>query len=341
MSTLVAAGTPLLAPAAVSSIYMYHVNPRPMQNFRLTFSHLSSAATFVARMWRLVFGALVASAEAFALKTLVVQNRGRRLCALASDDPFKRTPPIAPTKELDLEAADPDTVVGARILGASLGGIAGNNIYYGLQNVGLLSCSPFNLEGCSARPSPRPSAAAAPLNDEAMNDEAMDAFPFSDVLRNPTSILPKEWKLEGRRYLESAPALAPTSSPPQDVPAAALDELQQLRDQLREELSRLQQTSFVSPPIGVPAASASEPPTTLIDTSSFLHVSDGLFTALVFAALGALILEYVAVNRAPPIPDPLLGGVWGTLHFLAKQASKSTGLVARKAAEAVKGALPF
>ena len=292
-------------------------------------------------MWRLVFGALVASAEAFALKTLVVQNRGRRLCALASDDPFKRTPPIAPTKELDFEAADPDTVVGARILGASLGGIAGNNIYYGLQNVGLLSCSPFNLEGCSARPSPRPSAAAAPLNDEAMNDEAMDAFPFADVLRNPTSILPKEWKLEGRRYLESAPALAPTSSPPQDAPAAALDELQQLRDQLREELSRLQQTSFVSPPIGVPAASAFEPPTTLVDTSSFLHVSDGLFTALVFAALGALILEYVAVNRAPPIPDPLLGGVWGTLHFLAKQPSKSTGLVARKAAEAVKGALPF
>ena len=299
-------------------------------------------------MWRVVFGALVANA--FAFRPLVVQNRVSRLCALASDDPFKRVPPIAPTKELDFEAADPDIVVGARILGASLGGIAGNNIYYGLQNVGLLSCSPFNLEGCSARPSPRPSAAAAPLNDEAMNDEAMDAFPFADVLRNPTSILPKEWKLEGRRYLESAPALAPTSSPPQDAPAAALDELQQLRDQLREELSRLQQTSFVSPPIGVPAASAAEPPTTLVDTSSFFHVSAsasggdtfaGLFSALVFAALGALILEYVAVNRAPPIPDPLLGGVWGTLHFLAKQPSKSTGLVARKAAEAVKGALPF
>ena len=296
-------------------------------------------------MWSLVFGALVASAEAFAFRPLVVQNRGRRLCALASDDPFKRTPPIAPTKELDFEAADPDTVVGARILGASLGGIAGNNIYYGLQNVGLLSCSPFNLEGCSARPSPRPSA-AAPL----MNDEAMDAFPFADVLRHPTSLLPKEWKLEGRRYLESAPAPAPTSSPPQDAPEAALNELQQLRDQLREELSRLQQTSFVSPPIGVPAASAAEPPTTLVDTSSFLHVSAsasggdtfaGLFSALVFAALGALILEYVAVNRAPPIPDPLLGGVWGTLHFLAKQPSKLTGLVARKAAEAVKGALPF
>ena len=295
-------------------------------------------------MWRLVFGALVASAEAFALKTLVVQNRGRRLCALASDDPFERTPPIAPTKELDLEAADPDTVVGARILGASLGGIAGNNIYYGLQNVGLLSCSPFNLEGCSARPSPRPSAAAA-----LKNDEAMDAFPFADVLRNPTSILPKEWRLEGRRYMESAPAPAPTSMPPQDAPAAApssLDELQQLRDQLREELSRLQQTSFVSPHIGVPAASAAEPPATL--TSSFFHASasgvdtiDGLFAALVFAALGALILEYVAVNRAPPIPDPLLGGIWGTLHFLAKQPSKLTGLVARKAAEAVKGTLPF
>ena len=312
--------------------------------------HLSSPRRRPSReMWRLVFGALVASAEAFAFRPLVVQNRGRRLCALASEDPFKRTPPIAPTKELDFEAADPDTVVGARILGASLGGIAGNNIYYGLQNVGLLSCSPFNLEGCSARPSPRPSA-AAPL----MNDEAMDAFPFADVLRHPTSLLPKEWKLEGRRYLESAPAPAPTSSPPQDAPEAALNELQQLRDQLREELreelSRLQQTSFVSPPIGVPAASAAEPPTTLVDTSSFLHVSAsasggdtfaGLFSALVFAALGALILEYVAVNRAPPIPDPLLGGVWGTLHFLAKQPSKLTGLVARKAAEAVKGALPF
>ena len=61
-----------------------------------------------------------------------------------------------------------------------------------------------------------------------------------------------------------------------------------------------------------------------------------LLATLVCAVLGAIAFETLATNKVPPIPDPLLGGVWGSLHALVRGPSKATGLAATSAFAAVK-----
>ena len=108
---------------------------------------------------------------------------------------------------------------------------------------------------------------------------------------------------------------------------------------------------------GVPPASASEPAPLLdhalpaaVSSSSLDLVgfsatagsADGpapLLATLVCAVLGAIAFETLATNKVPPIPDPLLGGVWGSLHALVRGPSKATGLAATSAFAAVKTAV--
>eukprot|EP00322_Chrysochromulina_rotalis_P003987 CAMPEP_0115871302 /NCGR_PEP_ID=MMETSP0287-20121206/22793_1 /TAXON_ID=412157 /ORGANISM="Chrysochromulina rotalis, Strain UIO044" /LENGTH=120 /DNA_ID=CAMNT_0003326093 /DNA_START=18 /DNA_END=380 /DNA_ORIENTATION=+ len=113
------------------------------------------------------------------------------------------------------------------------------------------------------------------------------------------------------------------------------------------------------PPLGVPAASATEPDAMLLDhhyavftsnlfdSASFNAVADGggaagsLLATLIGAAIGAFLLEYIATNEAAPIPDPLLGGIWGTLHSATRTPSKLVGGIANTAMKAAVSASPF
>jgi len=325
-------------------------------------------------------------------------------------------PPPTPASPADI-AADGETAIGARVIGAGIGGLAGNKLYAGVERIGLLTCSPFNLDGCATtRPPDRP-AVPKPSGG---GTESMDNFPFADILRNPTSILPKEWNLTGRKYLEDAkpppvaveapsaavqpPQLDTTPTPPaaieapqialpQPVPAPdapsrpSLEELQQLR----EELARLKQTlsstgepmapgtaRASAPPAFVPPATAAEPDAALLQWlhehgashgeaigmvafgSDHAHASSlveeyvgfaavaegdggpgGLIATLFSAALGAFVFEYLATNKNAPIPDPLLGGIWGTLHAAVRFPSKIVGGGVSKVIGAAKGAMPF
>ena len=183
------------------------------------------------------------------------------------------------------EDEDPSLRLGARILGGSFGGFAGNKLFSSLASIGgstvaggFTACTPFNKAGCQS------------------------------LLRE-----------------------------------------QQLQQQLQKQAQQV--ASLVS---GVPPASASEP-APLLDhalpaaaSSSSLDLvgfsatagsADGpapLLATLVCAVLGAIAFETLATNKVPPIPDPLLGGVWGSLHALVRGPSKATGLAATSAFAAVK-----
>jgi hypothetical protein len=317
-------------------------------------------------------------------------------------------PGAGPPPEQDPEQAD--VVLGARFVGGAFGGFTGNRLVDGLQTTGLATCSPFNLEGC-ARQAPTPQAY---VPSDASNEYT---GPIADLLRNPTSILPKSWKLEGRSFLsdeasppmppaptlltEPAPAPAPLAEPapaaivptppdplpeampsaaaaggvPSTAPAAPADYSQSLeglsQEEIREriarvmeDLQRVKEGSMSSDafttsqaPIGVPPASAAELDGTLTwldhagsshslleSSAGFAAVADSgsdlgvsVLATLGFTAVGALGFEYIATNKAAPIPDPLLSGLWGGLHGAVRFVSLGAGKVLRTA----KSALPF
>ena len=86
-------------------------------------------------------------------------------------------------------------------------------------------------------------------------------------------------------------------------------------------------------------AAASSSSLDLVGFSAMAGSADGpapLLATLVCAVLGAIAFETLATNKVPPIPDPLLGGVWGSLHALVRGPSKATGLAATSAFAAVK-----
>ena len=58
--------------------------------------------------------------------------------------------------------------------------------------------------------------------------------------------------------------------------------------------------------------------------------SGGLLATVLSAALGALVFEYVAINREPPVPDPLFSGFYSSIHSTVRTASKYTNVVATK-----------
>ena len=213
--------------------------------------------------------------------------------------------------------------------------------------------------------------------------------PIANILRNPTSILPKDWQLEGRKYLDesstppsptpvpqtpplepappvSAPVAPVPAAPPTDLPVpldgmTQEEKIRRIREQIESLQGTLKSDAFSissGPPMGVPPAAATEPealllhappPTVLdqmpladsytsaLDTSSFAFVADGgladvgsgLLATTVFAALGALAFEYIATNKQAPIPDPLLSGLWSSLHAAIRAASKATGSAAK------------
>lgn len=132
-----------------------------------------------------------------------------------SPEPEMPEETVEPVTPDDLDAAN-----GARILGAFVGGLTGNNLWSGLSRTGLITCSPFNLEGCAAATSRQQPLVPPP----AVSRDVGDDFPFAAILRNPTSILPQEWKLEGRRYLEDTEPSATSLQPPPPPPPQQLPE---------------------------------------------------------------------------------------------------------------------
>ena len=307
----------------------------------------------------------------------------------------QQTGPV-PTQERVPEE-DSELVLGARVLGGGLGGISANKLFNGITSA-FGDCSPFNLDACPER-----SFSSTLSSSSTSVSSGSDAFTgvVADILRNPTSILPKDWKLEGRKYLDDLPVSStPTDVPsppvvPQDealppqvpapiqlepppaaVPAPAPQASEEQLKALEGELLRLKQQiaekqsvlSTSHAPVGVPPASAAETPLSSgalhslneaammdhwnsvvtsghgLHDAGFMAIADsagggpgGVLATLMGVALGAVACEYVATNKEPPIPDPLLGGIWGTLHSVVRTASKITG----QAASAVKGALPF
>lgn len=306
-------------------------------------------------------------------------------------------PQAPPTIPMDAEEEESKRilVLGGRVLGAGVGGFSGNRIWDGIEGAGLTTCTPFNLDGCpTARP--EPVVRAAPKPTPSMDG---DDFPFAEILRNPTSILPQDWQLPGRKYMDDLPSdqttarymgaqsapvaapvtpvapvtpiapvtpvapVAPTPVPlPPSMPAAlepSEEQLARLRDiaKLKEELERLRgESGLPQPPapIGVAPAGASEVPDALLALPADIHASGGaamdhdalwqlyaavadtsggggpggLIATFLGAAIGALVVEYIATNREPPVPDPLFSGLYGTLHGGVKAASQATGLAA-------------
>ena len=317
-------------------------------------------------------------------------------------------PPAAAAATASTEERDPTTVLGARVLGAGVGGLAGNKLWTGLLKVGLTTCSPFDLEGCNDAALNR---AAAPTQAAAPKPTGVDDmnFPFADVLRNPTSILPQEWtNLPGRKYLSDvdmeedlkalpqldvpqislpqlqvpgfssstpsappeAPVAVPTTPPPLPTPTlppptttTATPDAEELA-RLKERLAQLQgqMTSSAENVLGVPPASASDAPlpgadalqvfdphhthalvslpTTLIADGGGDAISTLLVTVL-FAGIGALGFEYMATNKASPVPDPMFSGVYLTLQGVVASASKATGQAAEVVVKQVKDKLPI
>lgn len=130
---------------------------------------------------------------------------------------------------------------------------------------------------------------------------------------------------------------------------------------LQQQEQRLAQQQKLAALLTVPPASAATEPglydastqfdpsmatsaaTSSLDLIGFSAVADegggpGLLVAtFVFAAFGAVAFETLATNEAAPIPDPLLGGVWKTLHSLVRGPSKFVGVAAAKAFDVAKG----
>jgi len=343
--------------------------------------------------------------------------RGPPLESQQPPPPFA-PPPNGPPSE---DEPDQEVVLGARVLGSLVGGTAGNGLFSGLASTGIIACSPFDLEACEALTAAAP-AVSAPQGgaSSASAEAAMDSFPFADILRNPTSILPQAWRLEGRRYLNdldlepttppsAEPAAVPAAPPglgdvpalttlaPTSVEPAASTVAPTSVEPAASELSEL--ASAPARPLGVSPASAYEPDGSwsdemmasadawrdaaahvpsahaleidahtlvasgqlssqsaallaeghgsVLEGAGFAAIADGgggpavLIATALSAGLGALAFEYVATNKAPPIPDPLLGGLWSGLHGGTRAASKLSGFVVSKAAAAVKGVLPF
>ena len=228
-----------------------------------------------------------------------VVNRGS-ICACedpraTGSGPAERVPPpplydaaASQSTSQPSEDEDPSLRLGARILGGSFGGFAGNKLFSSLASIGgstvaggFTACTPFNKAGCQS------------------------------LLRE-----------------------------------------QQLQQQLQKQAQQV--ASLVS---GVPPASASEPALLLdhalpaaahsssLDLVGFSAIAGGadgpapLLATLVCAVLGAIAFETLATNKVPPIPDPFLGGVWGSLHALVRGPSKAIGVAATSAFAAVKTAV--
>lgn len=376
---------------------------------------------------------------------IVARSQPLQIRALksASDDPFNtpRGPP--PGEQMPRPAGgipqdalsgggtsaeeDPELILGARVFGGIVGGVSSNVLYSGISSA-FGDCSPFNLAACSDRSfsSAMSAPSSSPAPSSAGGSDAYDGL-LADILRNPTSILPKDWNLPGRKYLDdltpSAPAPEPSAAPqaplptpqpampevpvpslsvpavpvqppPLELPAAATpttiptlppaapsaeqlkqlqEELVQLQQEIAEKQSAILPTSYEHAPTTtmgiVPPASAAEVSDALAPSlhpadwtaaaaaaashSSSLLVHDAGFMAIAEKAggidpggiiatglgivLGAVTMEFVATNKEAPIPDPLLGGLWSSLHAVARFGSSITG----KAASAVKGALPL
>lgn len=128
----------------------------------------------------------------------------------STPEPPQNKPPPQTSEE------EQSIILGARVLGGGLGGISGNALWSGIERAGLTTCTPFNLDGCADRPNAVP-APAVPVPKP--SSAAMDDAPFADILRNPTSILPQEWALPGRKYLGDIPSSTPVT-PTMATPAA-------------------------------------------------------------------------------------------------------------------------
>ena len=70
-------------------------------------------------------------------------------------------------------------------------------------------------------------------------------------------------------------------------------------------------------------------------------VGGGLLATVLFAGIGALLFEYIATNREPPVPDPLMSGLYGSLHGPVRAASKATDVAAMAVYKVVREKLPF
>ena len=223
-------------------------------------------------------------------------------------------------------------VLGARILGASFGGVTGNALFSSLDNIGFTACTPFNRAGCQS------------LIQEQQLQQATQLQQAAQPQGTPPAAAAEQLQQAAQQAAQQTQA------------TSAAEQLQQLQQQLKQlqlqqQLEQLQQLQKrVASLVTVPPASASTVPfdaAVVVDSSSldfvgFSAVADGggsapLLATVLCAVFGAIAFEVIATNKVPPIPDPFLGGVWSSLHALVRGPSKATGLAAKSAFAAIKG----
>jgi hypothetical protein len=307
-------------------------------------------------------------------------------------DPFttSRAPPLDATKAKGVDSPRPppspmedpdadDITLGSRILGAFVGGNLGNSIKAGLQETGLARCTPFSLEACSelqVQPPPVPLEAEATAKTSAT--DGMDNF-VANILRNPTSILPGDWKLEGRSYLAPdneavqpaapvvptilptppvaepvpAPMTMPTPQPaPADDAAATLQESAIRMQELQESIARLRMQIESMDGNGktggsFPTSSApfGVPPAsaTEMETAPLLHAgafADGA-DSLGSSLNGVRVVEYSQPEHALQHVSTLLEDGAGFAVLAENGAAETAGAVLTTAIFAGIGAVLF
>jgi len=86
----------------------------------------------------------------------------------------------------------------------------------------------------------------------------------------------------------------------------------------------------------------------LIDGVGFAAIADedsrsggsgGLLFTAIFAGICVTCFEYIAVNRDPPIPDPLFSGFYLTIHSVVRTASKYTDIATQTLFKPVGGVM--
>ena len=236
------------------------------------------------------------------------------------------------TRRPPTEDEDAPVVLGARILGASFGGVTGNALFSSLDNIGFTACTPFNRAGCQS------------LIQEQQLQQATQLQQAAQPQGTPPAAAAEQLQQAAQQAAQQTQA------------TSAAEQLQQLQQQLKQlqlqqQLEQLQQLQKrVASLVTVPPASASTVPfdaAVVVDSSSldfvgFSSVADGggsapLLATVLCAVFGAIAFEVIATNKVPPIPDPFLGGVWSSLHALVRGPSKATGLAAKSAFAAIKG----
>lgn len=344
-----------------------------------------SGVTIISGMRQLLVVTAALLSGAAAIRRIPVTRPARNsvrsggIRAVEDFDPFAskgRVDPLPPRPAPDTSPAVTvgyNEARGARILGAVVGGTTGNQLWAGLESLGLTACSPFDLDACAEIGEAKP-AAERLVSSSGGSGFAITLPPEIEAfLRNPASILPQGFVQDlnadvNARYGISSPA------PPEVEAAKAMNAAEVVRaattDAVAPEAGQevIREGLDLASAWGVPPAYAADAlpshmesialfdpsqfasvgPATALDSVAFNAIADtgsplaSLLVTALSAGVGALFFEYMATSAMP------LGPGSGSAGALFKVAGKYTDIVVVKvwsvagpAVKSVRQKLPF